>query len=527
VLRIQGVKINMEKIPYRCKIEVTISNTNMAFTKKFFKKFFKLARRPIFFIPATIVVILIVIISAKSGNKTDYSFVVAERGDLVQEVSVTGRVKASEDVDLAFERAGTVAQIYKDIGDSVGVGDSIVSLRNSDILALLNQAQAQAAAAEATLLEISGNKSAEQALSNYYNDVLNTINDSLSKSEDAVRSKTTGLFSGNLSIGYNLTFSTCNSSISREAKDLRTTAELEIERWNDEFTKLGAAETRATYDSALTAAQNHLEVVQQFVDAVNRALLTNCALNNSSLDTARASMATAQTNITTAITNINTLKQNIASQRISVANDDAVAAQEARVRAAQASVDNYQSQLNQTVLRSPIEGIVTKQDAKIGETVSLNTPVVSVISTAKFEIDANIPEVDIAKVKIGDTANVTLDAYGSDVVFDAHVISIEPAGTIIEGVTTYKTTLQFNSEDDRVKSGMTANIDILTAEKKNVIAVPQRTVIKNDRGKFVKILVGKNDVSEVPVETGLRGSDGTIEITKGINEGDKVITFTP
>ena len=499
----------------------------MALTRKFLKKFLKLARKPIFFIPTAIVIVLIVIIAARSGGKTEYSFVVAKRGDLVQEVSVTGRVKASEDVDLTFERTGTVAQIYKDVGDSINAGDSIVSLRSSDILALLNQAQAQVAAEEATLLEISGNKSAEQALANYYNDVLNTINDALSKSEDAVRSKTIGLFSGNISIGYNLTFSACNSSISREAKDLRTTAELEIERWNDEFTELGDAESRVTYDSALTAAQTHLNVVQQFVDAVNKALLTNCALDNSSLDTARTNMATAQTNVTTAITNINTLKQNIASQKISVANDDAVAAQEARVNAAKASVDNYQSQLNQTVLRSPIEGIVTKQNTKIGETVSVNTPVASVISTAKFEIDANIPEVDIAKVKIGDTANVTLDAYGSDVTFDAHVISIEPAGTIIEGVTTYKTTLQFNSEDDRVKSGMTANIDILTAEKKNVIAIPQRTVIKNDEGKFVKILTGKNEASEVSVETGLRGSDGTIEITKGIDEGDKVITFTP
>ena len=52
-------------------------------------------------------------------------------------------------------------------------------------------------------------------------------------------------------------------------------------------------------------------------------------------------------------------------------------------------------------------------------------------------------------------------------------------------------------------------------------------MIKNDEGKFVKILTGKNEASEVSVETGLRGSDGTIEITKGIDEGDKVITFTP
>ena len=486
-----------------------------------------IVKKPIFIIGAFIAVAVLIIIIATSGGKDEYKFVVAERGDLVQEVSVTGRVKASTNVDLAFERAGTVAQIYKNIGDTVGVGDPIVSLRNNDLLALLNQAEAQAAAERATLSEISDNRSAEQALTNYYDDVFNIISDALSKSEDAVLSKTSGLFSGNQSVGYNLTFSVCDSSISKEAKDLRLTVESELDQWNKELGGLGTEESRETYDTALTRAQTHLDVVQRFVDAVNKALLTNCAVAYSSLDTSRTSMATAQTNVTTAITNINTLKQNIASQKISVSNDESVAVQEAKVRAAEASVDNYRSQLSQTLIRSPIDGIVTKQEAKIGETISANTPIVSIISIAKFEIDTNIPEVDIAKVKLGDIANATLDAYGNDVMFKAHIISIEPAETIIEGVTTYKTTLQFDKEDDRIKSGMTANLDILTAKKNNVISIPQRTVIKKDGGKFVKVLTKKNEIIEVPVETGLRGSDGTIEITKGIKEGDKVVTFIP
>jgi len=201
--------------------------------------------------------------------------------------------------------------------------------------------------------------------------------------------------------------------------------------------------------------------------------------------------------------------------------------QEAKVRAAKASVNNYKSQIEQTIIRSPIDGLVTKQEADIGETISANTPITSVISLAKFEIETNTPEVDVAKVKLGDIAKVTLDAYGNDVIFETHVIDVEPAETIIDGVTTYKTTLQFNEEDDRVKSGMTANIDIMTAERKNVIAIPQRAVIKKDEGRFVRIVNKKDEISEISIETGLRGSNGTIEITRGINEGDKVVTFIP
>jgi HlyD family secretion protein len=147
------------------------------------------------------------------------------------------------------------------------------------------------------------------------------------------------------------------------------------------------------------------------------------------------------------------------------------------------------------------------------------------MSDVKFEIEANIPEADIAKIKISNPAKITLDAYGSNVFFEAKVVKIDPAETIIEGVATYKTTLQFSGNDERVKSGMTANIDILTAKAENVIAIPQRAVAQKENGdKIVKILKDDGVVEERKVTTGLKGSDGNIEITEGIQEGEKIIT---
>jgi len=70
---------------------------------------------------------------------------------------------------------------------------------------------------------------------------------------------------------------------------------------------------------------------------------------------------------------------------------------------------------------------------------------------------------------------------------------------------------------------MTANITIKGEEKNDVIAVPQRAVIQNDNGKFVQVLVGKK-VIEKAVTTGLRGSDGNIEISSGLKVGDVVVT---
>lgn len=262
----------------------------------------------------------------------------------------------------------------------------------------------------------------------------------------------------------------------------------------------------------------------------------NTGISQTTIDTWREEAATARTNVgiadsnllaadeklKTAESNFSLANQELVLKKAGATNEEIVA-QEAQVEKAQANVLNYQAQLSKTILRSPIKGIVTKQDAKVGEIVSANITIVSVISEAKFEIEANVAEADIAKVKIGNPAKVTLDAYGEDVVFEAKAVEIEPAETIIEGVTTYKTTFQFINEDEHVKSGMTANIDILTDKRENVITIPRRTVAARNGDKIVKILVGDN-VSEIKVKTGLAGSDGNVEILEGVKEGDKVIT---
>ncbi|MEK7452972.1 MAG: efflux RND transporter periplasmic adaptor subunit, partial [Patescibacteria group bacterium] len=201
-----------------------------------------------------------------------------------------------------------------------------------------------------------------------------------------------------------------------------------------------------------------------------------------------------------------------------------VAQQKAIIKQTEASVVSYKSQLAKADIYAPINGIVTKQETKIGEVVALNKIVVSIISESAFEIKVNIPEADIAKVKIGNSARVTLDAYGDDLLFKGKVIAIDPAETVIEGVSTYKTTLIFEDGNSKIKSGMTANVIILTGEKKGVTALPQRAVILKNGDRFVRI-IKSGDIEDRIVHTGLKGSDGMLEILDGVNEGDEVVLF--
>ena len=269
-------------------------------------------------------------------------------------------------------------------------------------------------------------------------------------------------------------------------------------------------------------------------------IITQKAMNRNLITVAENAVNTAENNLASAADELR-LKQagstpeQIQAQEAAVRQAEAnLSAQRAQLASQNAVIQGYKAQLDKTILYAPISGLVTKMEAKVGEVVFPSSPYsdsrmtfVSIISDRNYRIETYVAEVDIAKIKIGDTSRITLDAYGNDRQFSAVVTGVDPAETIMEGIPTYKVTLEFTEESKDIKSGMTANLEILTDKKEMVIAIPQRALILKEGKKYLRILRDGNQnqpiVEEVEVETGIRGSDGTIEITKGISEGDVVV----
>jgi len=108
--------------------------------------------------------------------------------------------------------------------------------------------------------------------------------------------------------------------------------------------------------------------------------------------------------------------------------------------------------------------------------VAANAAVISVLSNAKFEIEANVSENEIAEVSLADPVAITLDVLGPSEKFSGRIIKIDPAETIVSGVVYYKVTSVFDVEDVKIKSGMTANLDIQTDKKENVLYLPYYVV---------------------------------------------------
>lgn len=499
--------------------------------------------------------LLILIVSVgfwywNSRKQSPVDFVAVTRGEVKSEVSVTGKVKPAQSLDLAFENSGRIAKIYVKVGNRVGEGQILANLANSELYAQLSQAEASIKAEEAKLAELkSGTRQedirvkqseldkANQDLANYWSGIPDVLNDAYAKADDAARIKTSGIFSGPKA-GYQLTFASCDVTVASGASALKAASESELDNWKQEIESLSPASKEETLSQALQNAELHLNVVLNLLDKTKEVLVAVCGIAVPNGDTYLSNVNTARTNVVTAITNVNNRKQSIASQKLTVQKvgdelnlklagtvPEQIAAQEAKVLQSQANADYYRAQIAKTILGAPFSGTVTRVVFALGDIISANTPFISLIGRGAYQIEANIAESEIAKIKIGNPARVTLDAYGPDLIFDAKVVGTDLSATIIEGVPTYKTTLAFLNEDSRILSGLTANVDILSDKKENVLYVPTRNVTNREGKKFVKLVKDENKKTfeEVEVKTGLRGSDGRTELTSGLKEGDKLV----
>ena len=160
-------------------------------------------------------------------------------------------------------------------------------------------------------------------------------------------------------------------------------------------------------------------------------------------------------------------------------------------------------------------------DVHVGEIVSGNTSMITIMSAGRYQIETYISELNIAQIQVSQMATATLDAYGKEVEFPARVISVDPARTIKDGVTTYKTTLEFLNTDERIRSGMTADTTITTSKKSGVFVVPNSAIILKGEERFVDVEVG-NKIEVRKINIGGKSLAET-EITEGLREGDMVL----
>ena len=211
-----------------------------------------------------------------------------------------------------------------------------------------------------------------------------------------------------------------------------------------------------------------------------------------------------------------------------------LALEKAQVKQAEASLNSALTELSYTEIKSPVNGIVISKAVEVGQTVAASFSTPELFSVAedltKMQIEASVVEADIAKVKEGQTARFIVDSYADDY-FYGKVTQVRNEAVTTSNVVTYTVVIEIDNSDLKLKPGMTANVDIIVAEVKNVMTVPNQALrfyfdegegAKRYKERGVWILHGEKPV-RITVELGASDDNNTEIMSEEIKIGDEVI----
>src|SRR3982751_3699063 len=224
-----------------------------------------------------------------------------------------------------------------------------------------------------------------------------------------------------------------------------------------EQSKANLAQSRAN----LAKAQSDLERMKvQLTDAQQKyaraqELAAKSLLPQSDLDSAKIAVDSAQASL--------------GAQQATVNQATASVSQ------SQASVNQNQVNLDHTVISAPIDGIVTQRSVDVGQTVaaSMQAPTLFVIAAdlTKMQVNANIDEADVGRIRPGQHVTFRVDAYPTDT-FDGTVSQVRLQPVVVQNVTTYGTVIDVPNPELKLKPGMTANVKVEIAKRTNVLRIP-------------------------------------------------------
>jgi HlyD family secretion protein len=308
---------------------------------------------------------------------------------------------------------------------------------------------------------------------------------------------------------------------------------------------LAANSTLAAADANVVKAQALVEDARVKVDRRVVMLAQNA--------TAKEDLETAQTTYSSAVADRDALvaqrqaaedNVKVARAQLTVANS-LVVANEAQVKQYTAALQSAQIDLDHTSIIAPVDGVVVSRSVDVGQTVaaSLSAPTLFLIAQdlTKMQVDTNVSEADVGRVRVNQAATFTVDAYPGRT-FTGTVTSIREAPINVQNVITYDAVIGVSNSDLKLFPGMTANVRVLVSERRNVLRVPNAALRYHPASEStprggtwggsraqvspetaVWVLDGKDKPRRVVVSTG--ETDGTFtEVTAGaLQEGDRVI----
>ncbi len=513
-----------------------------------------------------------------------YDFFEVKRGNLVERLNVSGKVVASNSIEVGFEEKGRVKKVYVNLNDKVEKGDLLAVLEIKKLDAEIKNAQAQIDLAKAKLSQLlAGTRSEElnlfetqvnsvrvdldNALKNFENIKIKADSDIDNVYQSARDLADPVLLSAEKAMQVlNSIYQSSNQFqpfffISDFKK--KSDAEWQIIFTRDAFLKvkedyqlLKDSPSNKNTDKVLSNFKVNLELIRVALNKTSEALESASVVSGDvSLEEFRDKIAKTredinliqteilnkersireqkvinQTNITIADNNVNSKrailleKENQLALKKAKPRDVEVAVYDAQIKEAEALKYLLMQKKKNAKLFAPISGLIKSVNIKSGQLVKAQNSVISINGSSDFQIEAEIPKRDIEKIRVSDEVDVFVDDKNKAMEkIKGNIIEIDTKKEILKNNKSYFKVLIATPEDAPFKLDPNMRIDLVINAllKKNVLIIPKNAVIEKN-GVFKVTLLENNSTREVKVETGTEAYK-MIEILSGLYEGDRVV----
>jgi HlyD family secretion protein len=496
--------------------------------------------------------------------KAQYVTQAAEKTTISVSVAASGQVSAENQIDLKPGSSGSLTAVNVKAGDQVKAGQILAIVDQGNNYVALAQARASVMKAQADYDKlvagltgidlVNAQKSvtdaqtaldkAKENIVKANNDYNTTINDQaqavsrantkvLNSGLQAVANNTistatvtlSGTYTGGTEGSYNISFYDTGLGTNYTVTGLGNASGLLNKGYN---LPLG----NGLYFNVSTTGNLNQYATTYKIDVPNKTsseYISNLNAYNDALSNQTKAIQAAQDNITSAQEAEKTAEQNLKDAQIaynektSPPDNPSVASAKASILSAQASLQSAANNYNNNNLKAPFDGVVAVVNNKQGDQVSASSVVATIITKQQLGT-VSLNEVDAAKVKVGQKTTLSFDAI-SDLSLTGQVAEVSSIGTTTQGVVSYAVKIGFDSQDERIKPGMSVTANIITDVKTDVLAVPSSAVKTSGNGSYIQMLDASGQPQNKTVEVGI-SNDTETEIVSGLNDGEQVVTQT-
>lgn len=427
--------------------------------------------------------------AVKAQTSSNYQTQKLVQGDLTATVGATGTVRTNQTTTVNWQIGGRIGKIMVKEGDQVTKDQVLAELDPASLPQNIILAKSDLVTAQRNLdnLQKSGTSrtQAQKALADAQKALQDAKNDRYGKNLARV-SKTT---------------------IDQKSADL-VIAKDRLERAKDTYEKF---ETKPEDDVNRANAFSALASAQAKVDQINYDLAWLLSLpDTTEVAQADAAVAVAEAKLADAQREWDRLKNGTDPQDI---------------LAAQAKVESIQATLAQNQIKAPINGTVTDIKSMIGDQVNAGTISFRIDDLTRYLVDVSITEVDINRIKVGQSVKLTFDAItGKE--YQGKVVDVSSFGTSTSGVVNFLVTVELSNPDKDVRAGMTAAVNLTVEQLTNVLLVPNRAVRLQD-GKRIVYILEAGQLKTVEITLGASAEQTTQILNGDLKAGDEVVLNPP